>query len=119
MTRAVAAISPEARIDELAHKLAAVKAGAMGVGSAGEIVGVVSERDVTRAVGSSSGIAELSVADIASNTIIWCDGHASAASAARLMVDSGVRHLIVGDPDEGHVEGIVSARDLIEALVDA
>lgn len=117
MTRAVAAISPEARVDELARKLSAVEAGALAVGSAGNLIGIVSERDVTRAVGRSGDITDLTVGDITSASVVWCDGQASASTAARLMVDRGIRHLIVGEADSGHMDGIVSARDIVEALV--
>lgn len=117
MTRAVAKIDPDARVDELARKLGSVEAGALGVGSSDELIGIVSERDVTRAVGSGADLEHLSVADIASPEVITCPPDASAAAAARLMVDRGVRHLIVADGDGGELQGIVSARDLIEALV--
>ena len=120
MTRAVAKIAPDARVDELARKLTSVEAGALGVGSSDELIGVVSERDVTRAVGTGADVEHLSVADIASPEVITCPSDASAATAARLMVDRGVRHLVVidGDGDGDGLQGIVSARDLIEALVD-
>ncbi len=117
MTRAVAKIDPEARVDELARKLGAVEAGAMGVGSSDELVGIVSERDVTRAVGSGADLDGMSVGDIASSDVITCPPDITAAAAARLMVDRGVRHLIVSGGDDGELQGIVSARDLIEALV--
>lgn len=117
MTRAIARISPEARVDEAAHKLSAVGAGALGVGSTEALTGVVSERDVTRALGSQADITTMAVGEIASDTVIWCDGQATAAAAARLMVDRGIRHLIVGDAEANRAEGIVSARDLLEALV--
>lgn len=116
MTRAVATISPDARLDELARKLAAVEAGAMGVGSAGELVGIVSERDLVRAYGRVEDPGAVLVTDIASEDLICCEPDTPAIDAARLMSERGVRHLIVqaGGDD---VQGIVSARDLIEALV--
>lgn len=116
MTRAVAKISPEARLDELARKLSAIEAGAMGVGSSDGLVGIVSERDLARAIGAGAGAETVSVADIASVDVISCPPDTTAAGAARLMVDRRVRHLVVGD-GKGGVEGIVSARDLIEALL--
>jgi CBS domain-containing protein len=115
MTRAVAKISPEARLDELARKLSAVEAGAMGVGSSDQLIGIVSERDLTRAYGRSADPGSARVSDIASTDLIWCAPDITAAEAARLMVGRHVRHLVVGEA--GELEGIVSARDLIEALV--
>ena len=117
MTRAVARISPDARLQEVAQKLGAVEAGALAVGTTDAVVGVVSERDVTWAYGRSESPNDLRASDIASTELIWCEPDATAAAAARIMCDHGVRHLLVGDGDQGDVQGIVSARDLIEALV--
>ncbi|MEL7159076.1 MAG: CBS domain-containing protein [Actinomycetota bacterium] len=117
MSRAVARISPEARLDELARKLAAVEAGALGVGTTEALVGIVSERDLTRAYGTGDAPDDLRAGDIASPDIIWCEPDTSAAEAARIMVDRGIRHLLIGDDSGGDLQGIVSARDLMEALV--
>ena len=121
MTRAVAKIAPEARLDELARKLSSVEAGAMGVGSSADLTGIVSERDLTRAIGTGVALDGMSVSDIASVDVITCPPDTTAADAARLMVDRGIRHLIVADDGDAgsatDVQGIVSARDLIEALV--
>ena len=54
MTRAVARISPDATLQELATKLAAVEVGALTVGTPGEVTGIVSERDLVRAFAWSS-----------------------------------------------------------------
>ena len=116
MTRAVAKISPHARGDELARKLSSVGAGAMGVGSSTDLVGIVSERDLIRAIGGGAEATGVSVADIASVDVITCPPDTTAAAAARIMVDRGVRHLVITDAD-GELQGIVSARDLIEALL--
>lgn len=118
MTRAVAKISPDARLDELATKLAAVEAGAMGVGSGDELVGIVSERDLVRAYARREDPGTLHVTDITTEDLICCQPDTTAMDAARLMTERGVRHLIVRDDGEGDgLQGIVSARDLIEALV--
>jgi CBS domain-containing protein len=116
MTRAVARISPDAHLQEVAQKLAAVEAGALAVGTMEAIVGIVSERDVTRAYGRSDDPAGLRAGDIASAQLIWCQPQATAAEAARTMSEKGIRHLLVGD---GELQGIVSARDLLDALVAA
>lgn len=117
MTRAVARISPDSTLHELAHKLAAVEAGALAVGTTEAIVGIVSERDLTRAYGLAESSDEMSVGDISSSAVIWCDPDTTATDAATLMSERGVRHLLVGDGSSGDLQGIVSARDLIDALV--
>jgi CBS domain-containing protein len=117
MTRAVARIHPQARLFEVAQKLAAVEAGVLAVGDTEAVIGMVSERDVTRAYGRSDDPDEIAAGDIASTGLLWCRPDDTAADAARSMCDHRVRHLLVGDADRGEVQGIVSARDLLEALV--
>lgn len=115
MTRAVARISPDATLRELATKLAAVEAGALAVGTTTELAGIVSERDLVQAYARSQEPDAVAVGEIASAKLVWCEPTASALDAARVMVDRGVRHLLVGVDEK--VQGIVSARDLIGALV--
>ncbi len=119
MTRAGARIDPQAHLSEGAQKLAAVEAGALAVGTTEAVLGMVSERDVTRAYGRSAAPDDITASDIASNDILWCRPEVSAADGARLMCEKGVRHLLVGDATSGEVQGIVSARDLIEALISS
>ena len=117
MTRAVARIDPGARLPEVARKLASVGAGALAVGTTETIVGMISERDVTRAYGRDDQADQVLAGDISSTDLIWCRPDCAALDAARIMAERGVRHLLVGDADAGDLAGIVSARDLIEALV--
>ncbi|MCP3989411.1 MAG: CBS domain-containing protein [Actinomycetia bacterium] len=117
MTRAVARIDPQARLFEVAQKLSAVEAGALAVGTTEAVIGMVSERDVTRAYGRNDDPDVVAAGDIASTDILWCRPEVSAADAAQIMCDQGVRHLLVGDATNGDLHGIVSARDLIEALI--
>ena len=117
MTRAVARIAPDATLAEVSTKLMAVEAGALAVGTVDSVTGVVSERDVVRAIGLGRDPETATAGDVASHTLIWCAPGDSALDAATTMDTRGVRHLLVGDADENELVGIVSARDLIRALV--
>ena len=117
MTRTAARISPDANLTELAHKLSAIHAGALVVGTVDEVSGVVSERDLTRAYGLNQSPEALKVGDIASEDLIWCLPQTSSRDAARMMHEANVRHLLVGDGTPTGLEGIVSSRDLIGALI--
>lgn len=75
--------------------------------------GIVSERDIVRAVAAHSDTSELRAGDVASREIVYCDAHASIDDAAAMMLERYVRHLLV--EDDGAVIGIVSARDLLGA----
>ena len=117
MTRAVARIAPDANLREVAQKLTAVGGGALAVGSMASVVGIVSERDVTRAYGRNDDPGSITAGDIAATDVLWCGPDATAEEAARLMRDHGVRHLLVGDSEGADVAGVISARDLIAALL--
>jgi CBS domain-containing protein len=114
MTRTVARISPSANLFEVAEKLAAVEVGALVVGTVDEVTGIVSERDVTHALGLGEDPYQQHAEDIASHNLVWCDIGATVAEASRLMCEYGVRHLLVRDDE---LRGIVSARDLLYAYV--
>lgn len=77
--------------------------------------GIVSERDIVRAVAGHRDPSELRAGDVASRQIVYCDAHATIDDAAELMLERYVRHLLV--EDDGEVIGIVSARDLLGAYV--
>ena len=96
--------------------MTAVGAGALGVGTVDAVVAIVSERDVTRSVGRAD-TATATAAAVGSTDLVWCRPDTIAADAAQLMCDRRVRHLLVGDEAGNELEGIVSARDLIEVLI--
>ena len=118
MTRAVARISPDATLREVAQKLASVEAGALAVGTTESVLGIVSERDVTRTYGRADDPDTVTAGEVAASDIIWCDHDVTAEAAARTMCTMGVRHLLVGDGTPTGLQGVVSARDLIDALIN-
>ncbi len=77
-------------------------------------LGIVTERDVVRAV--AAGTADLGAAALASTPVITVAADQSIDDAAELMMVSGVRHLIVTDDDR---IGIVSMRDIVDALLSS
>ena len=81
----------------------------------GALLGVVSERDVVRAVARGadldSGVAAISSGD----GIQWAEPTAMVADVAAEMMRSYVRHVLVAGKN-GDVDGIVSVRDLLAVL---
>jgi CBS domain-containing protein len=114
MTRTIARITPAATLLEVARKLAAVEVGALVVGTVDHAEAIISERDVTNAIGRGGDPSELRAADMANDALLWCDPDASIDEATRIMADNAVRHLLVRG-GEGEPAGIVSARDLLYA----
>jgi CBS domain-containing protein len=85
--------------------------GALGVYSADqhELVGIITERDITRAVARGLDPATTRVEEMMSTTLIIAEAPVTNAEAARLMQNGHVRHLIVRE--EG-ADRIVSLRDV-------
>lgn len=73
--------------------------------------GIVTERDVLRAVGAGKNVDEELVADHLTSDAVYAGPDWSIDRAALTMVDGGFRHLIV--IDGGDVAGVLSVRDII------
>ncbi|SRR6266511_5962013 len=111
----VVRVAPEATLHEVADLLHGDDIGALVVGIR-QIVGVVTERDIVRALAQRLDPASTTAADIATRQPVWCDASATVAEAAREMAERWVRHLLL--EHEGRLVGIVSARDLLGMCFD-
>ena len=108
-------IDAAADLWSVASALAAADVGILVVGDGDDVQGVVSERDVVRALAAHRGAGETTAADIAHRDVVWCDVNADVADVANEMMERYVRHVLV--EEDGHLVGIVSARDLLGAYV--
>jgi len=107
----VVTVPPEANLVDVAETLLDDNIGAVVVGSGGTVTGILSERDVVRAVAEGRDPVSTLAGDIASSPLIWCDADATVAEVAAQMMTRYVRHVLV--ESEGALVGIVSARDLL------
>ena len=106
----------EQTLEEAAAVLATNEIGAALIKSGNSTVGVISERDVVKALTVDEGdVTDLRVADVMSTAVETIEGGASVLDASRRMVDGGIRHLAVSE-DNGPL-GLVSMRDLLAVLV--
>jgi CBS domain-containing protein len=95
----------------VAKKMLAKHVGALAVVDGATIVGVISERDVVRAVAGGADPTTLKAFQYLSASVRTAKTTDDTHEVARHMLDAGVRHLpVVGD--EG-VVGMVSIRDLL------
>ncbi|MEZ5260626.1 MAG: CBS domain-containing protein [Acidimicrobiales bacterium] len=76
----------------------------------------MSERDVVRAFAERGDAPDVTAGDLASRRLVWCSPDATVGEVAAAMMEHYVRHVLIGDP--GDLRGIVSARDLLGALLD-
>jgi CBS domain-containing protein len=113
----VATITPAATVGELLALLAQYNVGALPVVDGGELVGIVSERDVVRQLHERGrDLFDATVADLMTSDVVTCSPRDRAADHARVMTERRIRHLPVCD-DRGLV-GIVSIGDLVKARID-
>jgi len=110
---AVATVAADASIRQVADELVADEVGLLVVGSIDHVEGVVSERDIVRAVAFGRPPEATPVRDVASTRLVWCDITATVDEVAELMTEQYVRHVLI--EDGGRLVGIVSARDLLGA----
>jgi CBS domain-containing protein len=115
----VAWVRPDADLVALCQALAQADVGALVVGdpATGEDAGVVSERDVVRALASGVDPKGATAGDLASRDVVACDRAATVTEAAATMLEHSVRHLPI--EAEGRFVAIVSARDLLSAYASA
>jgi CBS domain-containing protein len=110
--RSPVTIGPGATIRQAAEVFAREKLGLLVVATSVSPVkaqAVISERDVVRAVAKGTALtAQLD--SIATKKLISVRRSDPASKAVRLMMDNGIRHLVV-ENDDGTLFGVLSIRD--------
>jgi CBS domain-containing protein len=108
-------IAPDADLVAVADALTANDVGVLVVGEPNEVRGVISERDLVRAMAGRKDVERVRAIDVANTELVWCDAAATITEVAAEMMDRWVRHVLV--EAEGALVGIVSARDLLGAYL--
>lgn len=113
--REVVALDGAAPVREAARIMAERRIGSVAVREAGKVVGLVTERDLVVSVLAHGGSASAPVREAMRAGIPRVRADAGEAACAALMRDHATRHLLV--EDGGEVVGIVSMRDVIQAML--
>jgi len=116
--REVATISQERTVNDAIQVLKERRIGALVVtGKTAPLVGIVSERDVVRAIASRGAAAlDESVAEIMSSEVTRCDEDTSVEILMGLMTERRIRHVPV--VHDGSLVGMVSIGDVVKARFD-
>jgi CBS domain-containing protein len=114
MTRQLLELAAETPLVEAAAAMMERRVGSALVMDDGRLIGIVTERDVLRAVGS--GEVGGRVGDWMTHHPETVDADESTQHAAVLMIHGGFRHLPV--LDAGEPCGIVSIRDLMRVVLE-
>ncbi len=109
----VVAVDEKTTLREAARTLRDADIGTLAVEDEEAIAGIVSERDVTRALADGADPDEVWVADVMSREPRYATGGDQVSTALDVMLVAGIRHLPV--LEEGELVGIVSMRDLVRS----
>jgi CBS domain-containing protein len=112
MTRDVLTVAPEDTLGEAAAKMTERGVGAVVVSDFGRMIGILSERDIMRAVADRIHSSEARVREWMTADPITATPDTTIEDAGRTMLEHGFRHLPVVEGERAI--GIVSLRDLAE-----
>ena len=108
---------PDTSIAEAAAAMEGSDLGSLAVVEGMTLLGLITERDIRRAVASGAHLDATHVSEVMSKDPDTFDPDLDVWDAAAWISESGYRHLPVVD-DEGALLGVVSIRDLLKSLVD-
>jgi len=115
--RPVYTVSPD---DTLAHAAALMRRyghGSATVVAAGEPPGIITERDLLRAVADGADMQVARIAEYRTPNAVTVTPSRHVVDAARMMIERHFRHLVVVDKS-GAVLGVLSIRDITAALLE-
>jgi len=107
---------PDTTLLEAAAAMETSDLGSLAVVEGTNLLGLVTERDIRRAVANGTDL-HTAVSTVMSDDPDIFDPDLDVWDAATWIAESGYRHLPVVD-DDGSLLGVVSIRDLLKALVD-
>jgi CBS domain-containing protein len=116
MTREVLTVEPSDTIGEAAQKMVEAGVSSVVVSDYGRLIGILTERDLTRAVAGRTHSSEARVREWMTADPVTVTEDTPAADAARIMLEQRFRHIPVVDGER--TIGIVSIRDVAEWSVD-
>ncbi|MGW8205649.1 MAG: CBS domain-containing protein [Hyphomicrobiaceae bacterium] len=112
--KSVATARPEDTLESIAQKLASRKIGAIViVGDGGNVAGIISERDIVRAV-AEQGAASLQqpVSNVMTTSVMSCNESSTLDQMMAVMTQGRFRHVPV--IEEGALVGIISIGDVVK-----
>ena len=114
MARAFVTAAPEDTLGELAEHLAEADAGSALVLEFGRLTGILTSRDIVRAVAGRVHPSEARVREWMSAAPVTAERDLPADEAARRMLEGGFHHLPVIENDRP--VGVVGLRSVVSAL---
>lgn len=106
-------VAPEDTLGEVAERMTAKNVGAVVVKDFGRLIGILTERDLLKAMAARVHTSEARVRQWMTEDPITVSTETPLDEAAQIMLDNGFRHLPV--IEEGQVVGVVSLRRVVAA----
>ena len=116
MSTTLTIVEPEATLGEAATMMGERHVGSVIVCDEDRLVGILTERDIVRALSREHDAPQRPVVEWMSKDPTTTKPDADVKEALRTMVDGGFRHLPI--TDQGKVVGMVSIRDVAGAMAD-
>jgi CBS domain-containing protein len=111
----VVTVSPQQNVQELLALLSRHKVGALVVSNDGKtIAGIVSERDIVRALAAGESLMSEPVSSIMTSEVFVSTTHVKIDELMTVMTSRRIRHIPI-TTDSGELIGIVSIGDLVKA----
>ena len=110
MTGEIVAVAPEDTLGEAAERMAEQGVGSAVVLDSGRLIGILTERDLLKAVAGRVHTSEARVREWMTSDPITLGPDDSPEDAAKTMLDNGFRHVPIVEDDRA--VGIVSIRDV-------
>jgi len=107
---------PDLSLSDAARTMHAAEVGSVGVVRSGELVGIITERDILRAVTADVDMHTETVSTWMSNPVMTYEADMAVDEAALHLLERGQRHLPV--TDDGKLVSILSIRDVLAALAE-
>lgn len=118
LVREADVFAPSDTLLEVAQSIEEGSAGAVLVVDGGEIVGIITSRDLARAAADEVGFELTRIEEYMTDSPVMIDADADEAKALRVMLDGGFDHLAVLD-DDGDLAGVVTLGDVAKSLASS
>lgn len=115
MNEEIVLLEPSTSLRQAAVALEEASAGCLVVGAADAVEGVLSERDILRAVARGLDLDATSVGALESTELKWATPDSTIGEVAGEMMENYVRHVLVGE--DHRLVGMLSMRDALAALL--
>lgn len=118
MSREVEYIDPEASAQDAAELMGEIDVGALPIGSADRLLGILTDRDILyRVVAKGLDPASTRLRDIASRPVISCRPSDTIHAVMDVMAANHIRRMPVQDPETARVVGMITLADISRTLL--